>query len=184
MVIAAAILLYCKLIGDAHDAWDFVANKRRTVQRFSPSHIRMLDLIKHLTSLPAAVLSQLPANRVLSLHSISFSAIPIFAVLQSDVRPVIEIFQGESLKWNSIRARSSFAVSQSSFEVDVGDLEIKGQVSLLMFYCRSNMHQEITKKLMFSLVFHTSLAGSVVRFGRSELDINPTEDRKIPTNFR
>ncbi|KAJ1357311.1 hypothetical protein KIN20_015437 [Parelaphostrongylus tenuis] len=182
IVVAAAIMLYCKLISDAHDAWDFVANRRRTVQRFSPSHIRMLDLVKYLTSSSSGV--SMPGSRTTVLHSVSFSDIPIFGGLRSGLRPVIEIYQGESLMWNSVRSRSSFMVTRSFFELDIEDLELNGQITLLMFYCKSDLSDEASKKLLFFLVFHTSLAGAVVNFGRSELDINQAEDCNIPTNFR
>ncbi|EPB77359.1 hypothetical protein ANCCEY_03512 [Ancylostoma ceylanicum] len=56
VMVSVALLVYCKLIGDAHDAYDFVANKRRAAQRFAPSQIRSLDLIKNLTSSASVVL--------------------------------------------------------------------------------------------------------------------------------
>ncbi|KAK6759577.1 hypothetical protein RB195_021262 [Necator americanus] len=183
VMVSAALLLYCKLIGDANDACDFVANKRRTAQRFAPSQIRSLDLIKNLTSSASVVL--LPMSRPMSLRSISLSTLPILAGIRSGLRPVIEIYVGSSKVWDSVGCKRPFTVSKSlSSEVDVGDVVLDGQVTLLMSYSRSDPADAASKKFMFSVVFHTCVAKEMMKFSRSDLDISTVEESNVPPDFR
>ncbi|KIH69064.1 hypothetical protein ANCDUO_00591 [Ancylostoma duodenale] len=204
VMVSVALLVYCKLIGDANDAYDFVANKRRTAQRFAPSQIRSLDLIKNLTSSASVVL--LPMNRPMSLRSISLSTLPILAGIRSGLRLVIEIFAGSSKVWDSVGCKRPLTVSKSfSSELDVGDVPLDGQITMLVSYSRSEPVDPATKvglitllsfvilqhlysfffqKFMFSVVFHTSTAKELMKFSRSDLDISVVEENNIPPDFR
>ncbi|RCN43925.1 kinase domain protein [Ancylostoma caninum] len=183
VMVSVALLVYCKLIGDANDAYDFVANKRRTAQRFAPSQIRSLDLIKNLTSSASVVL--LPMNRPMSLRSISLSTLPILAGIRSGLRLVIEIFAGSNKVWDSVGCKRPLTVSKSlSSELDVGDVPLDGQITMLVSYSRSDPVDPATKKFMFSVVFHTSVAKELMKFSRSDLDISIVEENNIPPDFR
>ncbi|VDO54599.1 unnamed protein product [Haemonchus placei] len=100
VLLCAALLIYCKLINEAIEAFEFVANKRQTVLRISPSQIRTIDLLKNLVSSAPVVL--LPVSRPMLLCSISLSTLPILAGIRSGLEPVIEVFVGTTMVWDSI----------------------------------------------------------------------------------
>ncbi|CAJ0610271.1 unnamed protein product [Cylicocyclus nassatus] len=182
VMVSAALLVYCKLVGDVNDAYDFVSNKRRLVQRFAPSQIHILDLIKNLTSAASVVL--LPRSRPMSLRSISFSPLPLLAGVRSGVRPIIEIYVNSSKVWESEGCKRSLTIAKSlSSELDVGDVLLDGQVTLLMSYSRSDSSDATSKKFMFSVVFHTSTAEELMKFARSDIDISAVEENNIPPDF-
>ncbi|WKY14692.1 hypothetical protein Q1695_000318 [Nippostrongylus brasiliensis] len=183
LLVSSAVLMYCKLIGDASDALDFISNKRRSAQRFSPSQIRTLDLIKNLTSSASVVL--FPMSRPMLLCSLSFSSLPILAGIRSGLRPIVEVFVGTSKVWDSIGSKSAFTISKTlSSELEIGHVRLDGQVTVLMSYSRSDPSNPTSKKLLFCLVFHTGAAGELMKFGRTDIDVNAPEENNVPTDFR
>lgn len=101
----------------------------------------------------------------------------------------------------------ALTVSKSlSCELDVGDVHLDGQITVLVSYSRSDPVDPASKvgaisvfsfcsyfqavlsffyqKFMFSVVFHTSIAKELMRFSRSDLDISLAEENNIPPDFR
>ncbi|XGW34794.1 hypothetical protein V3C99_018649, partial [Haemonchus contortus] len=183
VLLCAALLIYCKLINEAIEAFEFVANKRQTVLRISPSQIRTIDLLKNLVSLAPVV--SLPKSRPMLLCSISLSTLPILAGIRSGLKPVIEVFVGTTMVWDSIGSQSELVVSDSlCAELPVNNVRLDGQVAIILSCCRSNPAHSPSKKALFCLVFHTSMANDLMKFTRTDVDINAGEESNVPCDFR